>query len=134
MYEGRDDADKADYDQLRRRLLDAFSLNKFNAYQSFVSRRLNVGESVDVYVADLKRLASLVSSNLDESWIKCAFVSGLPEQIQAQLKAASSVEDMTLQKVIERSRTLAVVDGGYACAAVRKCSIYWSAHILLQLR
>ena len=85
-----------EFTKLKAVLTDAFSLNAYSAYEAFVSRRYIVGETVDVYLSELRRLARLVCATVDDSWIKCAFVAGLPDGLKRQLKAASSMENITL--------------------------------------
>jgi len=51
---------KGDYDRLKAELLLAFGIDGFRAYELLRERSLYEGESVDVYLADLRRLACLV--------------------------------------------------------------------------
>ena len=96
MYESVAEDVRTDFGKLKIALTGAFSLNSYAAYEAFVSRRYVRGESVDVYLSELRRLARLVTSVVDDSWIKCAFVTGLHDETKRQLKAASSVEAMTI--------------------------------------
>jgi len=106
VYEGLDDKVKTDFVKLNSALRKAFSENRFDAYDQFVNRRLEVGESVDVYVADLKRLAALVADGLSSTWIQCAMVRGLPSEMQMQLKAACQFDKLSLSETLERCRLL----------------------------
>lgn len=106
VYQAIPIGDKNDYATVKSCLLKAFSADPFNAYEQFLSRRLLPGESVDVYLADLKRLAGLVDSTVSDHWLKCAFISGLPDNARSQLRAACSVDSMSLNGVLERARTL----------------------------
>ena len=106
VYQGLDKAVKDDYDLVKHALTSAFSMNQLKAYEVFMNRRLAMAESVDVYVADLKRIASLVSGTKDEDWIKCAFVCGLPDEVKSQLQAACSLAKMALHEVVEKARSL----------------------------
>jgi hypothetical protein len=108
VYQGLPDKDKDDYDKVKRALTSAFSLGPFVAYEEFMTRRLVSGESVDVYLADLKRLATLVAKKVDEEWLKCAFVCGLPGDIKAQVQTACSLTTMKLHEVVEKARSLVV--------------------------
>lgn len=104
VYDALDAHAKSDYGFLKASLLKAFSLNCFTAYECLQNRRYRPGESVDVYLADLRRLIGLIG-NTDEV-LKCAFVSGLPGDMKTQLKAASALESMSVADVAERARTL----------------------------
>jgi hypothetical protein len=108
VYESLEETVKSDYSLLKEALISAFTVSQISAYKLFKTRSLRVGEAVDVYLSDLKRLASLVgrASLINEEWIKCAFIDGLPENVRVQLVAACSLEKMSIQDVLERSRSL----------------------------
>lgn len=107
VYDGLDDGTKADYAKLKQALREAFSVHPLLAYEQFVARRLLPGESVDVFLADLKRLGSLVDgSGLSEEWLKCALVHGLPDVARQQLKSSCSMERLTMSTLVERARVL----------------------------
>ena len=61
---------KQNFIRLKAALTSAFSLNSFAAYEAFVCRRFIPGEAVDVHLSDLRRLARLVHTTVDDSWIK----------------------------------------------------------------
>jgi hypothetical protein len=77
---------KCDYEAVKKALISAFSLSKFQAYDRFRRRNLQSGESVDAYLADLRRLLSLMQAS-DESVLVCQFVAGLPQEVASQVKA-----------------------------------------------
>ena len=106
VYQGLEESVKKDYNAAKAKLLAAFSVDCFCAYDEMSNRRLRPGESVDVYLADLKRLAALIDEFLSDDFMKCAFVSGLPENIKLQLRAACSMKTMKLEEVVERARSL----------------------------
>jgi hypothetical protein len=104
VYEGLDDQEKQDYTKLKAALTKAFSINHLGAKEEFISRKLREGESVDVYLADLRRLGSLVSVDGSEDWVKWAFISGLSRGVKQVLTAACGLENMTLSEVVDRAR------------------------------
>jgi hypothetical protein len=106
VFESLEDVVKDDYGKLKAALTRAFSLGQLKAYDEFVERRLYPNESVDVYVADLRRLAGLVVGRPEEEWLKCATIRGLPDEVRRQLIAACSLEKMGLQEVIVKARSL----------------------------
>ena len=106
VYQGLEESVKNNYSAAKAKLLAAFSVDCFCAYDEMSNRRLRPGESVDVYLADLKRLAALIDEFLSDDFMKCAFVSGLPENIKLQLRAACSMKAMKLEEVVERARSL----------------------------
>jgi hypothetical protein len=107
VYENLEADVKEDYAKLKDALTKAFSTHQLRAFEEFSSRRLQAEETIDVFVADLRRLSGLVAPGLPEEWIKCKVVSGLPEETKNQLVAACSVERMSLVEVVERVRVLA---------------------------
>ena len=52
--------DRRSVDAVRDALYNAFAMDQLAAYDAYISRRLQPGESADVYLADLRRLATLV--------------------------------------------------------------------------
>jgi hypothetical protein len=106
VYESLSEEQKGDYKKLKAVLLKAFSLSRSTAYEQFVNRRLLPGETVDVLVADLKRLGSLVTEKVDEDWLKCAVIHTMPVTVKRQLLTACSVDEMEISDVIERARAL----------------------------
>lgn len=113
-----------DYGQLKQALLSAFSLSPQQAYNSFISRKLLPGESVDVFVADLKRLAILVSPYLNEEWVTHGFIAGLPSRIVEQITAASIKSTDPLDRVVQLARNLMRTTGSeftdVTCVAQQK--------------
>ena len=115
VYESLSDEQKGDYKKLKGALLKAFSLNRSMAYEQFVNRRLLPGETVDVLVADLKRLANLVTERPDEEWLKCGVIHAMPVTVKRQLLTASSVDDMDLSSIVAQARALIQCDQSSVC-------------------
>ena len=126
VFDALEPADKKLYDSIKRALTTAFSLEMFSAYEAFVGRHFRHGETVDVYLADLRRLGRLVHVSPDEAWIKAAFVFGLPDHVKTQLKAATSVTTISLTELLERARMILTVSNNVAMAA--KPSGTWKAN------
>jgi len=123
VYDGLDTTVKTDYKRLVSSLTEAFSINKFAAYEELMKRRLRRGESIDVFLADLKRLATLIDEFVPESLIQCALVYGLPEEMKLQLKAACKVENMSLSETIQRCRMLINADYQWEVGAVAEANV-----------
>ena len=67
------------------------------------------GETVDVFLADLKRLAHLASIKFEDSneeIVKLGFVMGLLSRVAAQLRATPKIETLDLNAVLQISRAL----------------------------
>ena len=109
--------EKEDASKIKSALCTAFAADKFTAYDQFTSRRLGNGESVDVYLSDLRRLA-LLFGGLSDTGLTCAFVSGLPESVRHTLRAGTRVESLTLNEVLGRARALLTDESSTGAAAV----------------
>jgi hypothetical protein len=106
VYESFEDSVKGGYKKLRAALTKAFATDSLSAYGEFTQRRLREGEAVDVFLADLRRLAELVSGGKDSKWIKCAFVTGLPDSVRRQLVMSCAVDGMDLPEMVEKVRSV----------------------------
>jgi len=118
VYQSVGEQAKKSYSLVRSALLAAFSSDKFRAYEELMARRLQPGESVDVYHSDLNRIAGLVSVAGQNDLVKCAFVTGLPEVIRRQIRAACLLDKMTMSEVVEKARALMCChEMGFAAAS-----------------
>jgi hypothetical protein len=129
VYESLDEKVKSEYSLLKEALISAFTVSQFSAYKLFKTRSLRDGEAVDVYLSDLKRLGSLVgrvTSSSDE-WIKCAFIDGLPGKVKTQLVSACCLEKMSIQEIVQRSRSLVHCDE-VTISAVSKHNFHRSSY------
>ena len=106
VYQQLNESDKSDYPKLKFQLVQAFGQDCFVAYEMLQRRVLGENETVDVYVANIKRLVNLMGQSVPEPLIKCAFVTGLPMDVATQLKALMAVESMALPEVICRARMI----------------------------
>ena len=97
--------DKRDPEKVKSALKRAFALDKFAAYERFADRRLQPGESVDVFIAELEQLASLFGGMTEEG-ITCAFVTGLPDSVRQVLKAGARVDSLPLRELADRARAI----------------------------
>ena len=112
--------------ELIKALGEAFSQNQFSAYETLQGRKLQKGESVDAFVADLKRLLTLSGSgDPPEQLIKSALVIGLPQAVRAQLLAMSDATMLPLGDLVVRARTALSVNGESesVCAAGRRGAV-----------
>ena len=118
VYQQLSAEEKRDANKIKEVLCTAFAADKFTAYDQFISRKLRGGESVDVFLSDLRRLAQLFGG-LSETGLTCAFVAGLPEGARHTLRAGTRVESLTLCEALSRARALLADEGGAAAAAVQ---------------
>ena len=92
-------------DDVREALYSAFAMDPLAAYDAFRSRRLQAGESADVYLADLRRLASLYGGVPDRA-LACAFIAGLPDNIRSTIRAGTRAESLDLNSTLLRTRAV----------------------------
>jgi hypothetical protein len=96
---------QADIDAITATLKEAFALNGFLAYEQLVRRSWRAQEPVDVYMADLRRLAKLAGVESD-AVLKRAFVVGLPTAASREMRTMASVETASLAALVNRARAL----------------------------
>lgn len=93
-----DEGDQKKTDSIKGRLREAFGMNAFSAYREFCNKRWD-GEAIDVYVTDLRRLASIAKLK-EEMVVRRAFVNGLPPSVAKELRAMPEIEEVDFSKLI----------------------------------
>lgn len=96
---------RCELQDVREALYAAFALDQYAAYEAFSVRKLQPGESADVFLADLRRLAVLFGG-VPERTLACAFVTGLPEEVRRTIRAGSRAEVLDLASVLTRARAV----------------------------
>lgn len=99
------DSSRRSLTAVRDALYEAFALDQYAAYDAFSTRRLRLGESADVFLADLRRLAVLFGGIPDRA-LACAFVAGLPEEVRRAVRAGSRAEKLDLASLLVRVRAV----------------------------
>ena len=99
------DEDKKSVEKVKESLTKAFSIDSFSAYDKFVNRKLKPNESVDAFLADLKRISSIFGGTSDKILI-CAFVAGLPENVRLSLRSSSKIEGLDIKDILGRARII----------------------------
>jgi hypothetical protein len=107
VYQQLAETDKEDFYRIKEALLKAFAVDAFTAYEQFVARKLKHGEAVDVYLAELRRLSTLIGGLPDKA-IACAFVSGLPGEVRRMLRSSTRMDDLTTIQILARARALMI--------------------------
>lgn len=97
--------DQLNIDKVCGALVRAFGADSYSSYDKLVLRNLAEGESVDVFLADIEKLAfgCGISGELP---LKCAFVRGLPESVRHVLRANSKLDDLSLEQILDRARVI----------------------------
>lgn len=104
-------------EQITQALYGAFGTDPFVAWRQFSERRLGPGETVDVYMADLKKLATPFGGASDRI-LACAFLSGLPDEASRLLRASSRLTEIGLEELLARARNILKDDRELVSAAV----------------
>ena len=73
------------------------------------------GETVDVFLAELRRLA-VPFGGLSDKMLACAFVAGLPDTFKQLLWAGSRMGELPLAHILTRSRAVLTDDVSVAAA------------------
>ena len=115
MYQQLPDAHKQDIGKITKALRTAFAVDSFTAYEQFVGRRLQHGETVDVFLAELRRLA-VPFGGLSDKMLACAFVAGLPDTATQLLRAGSRMDEMPIDQILTRARAVLADEVGVAAA------------------
>ena len=106
-------------DAVRDALYDAFAMDPLAAYDAYSSRRLQPGESADVYLAELRRLATLYGGVPDKA-LACAFIAGLPDTVRSTIRAGTRAEALDLPSIVARARAVLSDERGSVAAAVTR--------------
>lgn len=112
-------ASRCSLEAVRDALYAAFALDQYAAYEMFAARRLMPGESADVFLADLRRLAALFGG-VPERALACAFVAGLPDTVRQTIRAGSKAEGLDLSTVLTRARAVISDERVSAAAAAAR--------------
>ncbi len=118
VYQELSPSDKRDPAKVKGALITSFGTDSFAAYEQFVARRLLPHESVDVFLAHLRQLATQFGG-VSERALTCAFVAGLPDEVRQTLRASSRMESLTLVEILSRARAI-MVDGHLPAAAAAR--------------
>lgn len=105
VYDQMKDEDKENEEKIEEALVNAFSIGRFTAYASFINRRFNLFEPVDVFLSDLKRLASLAKMTNDDVILN-AFVCGFDANISCQLRSLQQKNKSDVNELAEQARIL----------------------------
>lgn len=112
--------EQTDYAVTKRKIIDAIMPVRFVSLEDFHKRALLPGESLSVYVHQLKQLLNQampdLASSAKEQLLLHQFLVGLPGDISKQLRATGVTN--TLSETVERAKLIMVVDSHSQAAAV----------------
>ena len=99
--------DKKDKDRIIQRLKEVYADSPFVAYRKLM--RMNwVGEPVDVFVTEIRRLAGLAGfvGTEVEKVVRLTFINSLPESVSVELQQLDGVATMSVSDLLKRARIL----------------------------
>ena len=106
------DDDKKDYKKAKEHLCKSMMPMEFISLEEFHQRNLRPGESLSVFLHDLKKLLNGAMPGLDTAARKQLLLhqllAGLPNPISMQIRASGETSD--LDKVMERARLLLTME------------------------
>ena len=119
VYQQLPDADKRDSGKITKALRTAFAVDSFTAYEQFVGRMMQPGETIYVFLAELPWLA-VPFGGLRDNMLACAFVAGLPDTVKQLLRAGSPMDELPLAHILTRARAVLKDEVGVAAAVSAK--------------
>ena len=105
VYQQLSEEKRADFACINDVLYTAFALSPVTAYKQFAALRLRPGETVDVFLAELRKLATQFGG-MTERGLVCAFIDGLPEHAENLLQATTRVDDLPISEILARARAI----------------------------
>ena len=105
--------DQSAYSMARRRIKEKMAPIGFLSLSGFNQRKLQPGETLSIYLHELKRLLDQAMPNLASAMrnqLLChQFINGIPAKTSRQLRASGEIDN--LEKVLERTKLLMTLDG-----------------------
>ena len=105
VYQQLSEKKRADFACIKNVLYTAFTLSPVTAYKQFAVRCLRPGETVDVYLAELCKLATQFGGMTDQGLV-CTFTAGLPEHAENLLQATTRVDDLPISEILAHARAI----------------------------
>ena len=97
--------DDAGLEEIKQALYAAFGADPFVARRQFTEWRLEPCETVDVYLADLRKLA-VPFGGMTNRILGCAFLAGLPDDASRLLRAPSRLNELGQDELLARARNI----------------------------
>ena len=113
IYNGMMSADRKMESDVVARITKSFSMTESFAYQAFIARRLKCDESVDAFVANLKRLCELSGHKVvddEDSVVIQQLLAGLPPDYNRQVRLSLVGKRTTISDCVGIVRALRTSD------------------------
>ena len=102
VYQQLREEKRADFACIKDVLYTAFALSPVTAHKQFAARRLRPGETVEVFLAEPRKLTTQFGG-MTERGLVCAFIAGLPEHTEKLLQATTRVDDLPISEILARA-------------------------------
>ena len=113
--------EKRDFGVVKEKLIRKLAPLEFVSLEQFQKRAIFPGESIGMYLYELKRLLRQAMPELVEDasqqLLIHQFLAGLPAPVSRQLRAVGNTTN--LEQIVERAKVLMVVDSSEKVAAVQ---------------
>lgn len=113
--------EKRDFGVVKEKLIRKLAPLEFVSLEQFQKRAIFPGESIGMYLYELKRLLRQAMPELAEDasqqLLIHQFLAGLPAPVSRQLRAVGNTTN--LEQIVERAKVLMVVDSSEKIAAVQ---------------
>ena len=105
VYQQLSEEKRANFTCIKDVLYTAFALNPVTAYKQFAAHHLCPGETVDVFLAELRKLATQFGGMMEQGLV-CAFIAGLLEHAEKLLQATTWVDDMPISEILAHAQAI----------------------------
>ena len=105
VYQQLSEEKRADFACIKDILYTAFAPNPVTAYKQFAVCRLCPGEMVDVFLAELCKLATQFEGMTERVFVR-AFIAGLLEHVEKLLQATTRVDNLPIAEILARARAI----------------------------
>ena len=105
IYQQLSEEKRADFACIKDILYTAFALNPVTAYKQFAMCHLRPGETVDVFLAELRNLA-IQFRGMMERGLVCVSIAGLPEHAEKLHQATTWVDNLPISEILTRVQAI----------------------------
>ena len=117
VYQQLEKNKKKSLKEVEHALRTAYEVEPYVAWCQLMERKIEVGESVDEFLAALRKLGRLIGG-LSNAALLYAFVRGLPEKVRTAVRASVQLHRASVEETLVRARALMAESVGPLCAAV----------------
>lgn len=105
LYSQLDEDTIADSKLLEKELRKHFGIDSFEAFDYLRNLKWQNGDSVSVYLAKIRRLATVCDITC-ESFILHSFITGLPDHVARQLRTQATINSLSLNDLVSKAKVI----------------------------